>query len=134
MRPVSMLMSNLNIEANTHHAPNALAAAQDTGQSQEIIREGIKVVQTVQANEAAAKSQRVRRKTDEEKRDDNNRRSKNKNFDFYAWDYEGAIIPIIAVIDFIGVIIKEFVVDNPILLFAFKICNMSSVTFIFKSP
>ena len=84
MQPVSMLMSNLNIEANTHHAPNALAAAQDTGQSQEIIREGIKVVQTVQANEAAAKSQRVRRKTDEEKRDDNNRRSKNKNFDFYA--------------------------------------------------
>ena len=84
MQPVSMLMSNLNIEANTHHAPNALAAAQDTGQSQEIVREGIKIVQTVQANEEAAKSQRVRRKTDEEKRDENNRRGKNKNFDFYA--------------------------------------------------
>ena len=86
MQPVSMLMSNLNVEAMTHHAPNALAVAQDTGQSQEIIKEGIKVVQTVQASEQAAKSQRVRRKTDEEKRDENNNQGKNKkkNFDFYA--------------------------------------------------
>ena len=66
MQPVSMLMSNLNVEANTHHAPNALAAAQDTGQSQEIIREGIRMVQRVQASDAAAESQRVHRKKGEE--------------------------------------------------------------------
>ena len=29
MQPVSMLMSNLNVEANTHHAPNAMAVAQE---------------------------------------------------------------------------------------------------------
>lgn len=69
MQPVSMLMSNLNVEANTHHAPNALAAAQDTGQSQEIIRDGIRIVQTVQASEAAAESQRVHRKTENDERE-----------------------------------------------------------------
>ena len=71
MQPVSMLMSNLNIEANTHHAPNALAAAQDTGQNQEIVREGIRIVQTVQASEAASEAQRVHRKTENDDREGN---------------------------------------------------------------
>ena len=71
MQPVSMLMSNLNIEANTHHAPNALAAAQDTGQTQEIVREGIRIVQTVQASEAASEAQRVHRKTENDEREGN---------------------------------------------------------------
>ncbi|MBQ9419453.1 MAG: hypothetical protein IJU31_03655 [Synergistaceae bacterium] len=70
MQPVSMLMSNLNVEANTHHAPNALAAAQDTGQSQEIVREGIRVVQTVQASESAKEAQRVHRKNENDERDE----------------------------------------------------------------
>ena len=69
MQPVSMLMSNLNVEANTHHAPNAMAVAQDTGQSQEIIRDGIKVVQTVQASEAASEAQRVHRKNENDQRE-----------------------------------------------------------------
>ena len=73
MQPVSMLMSNLNIEANTHHAPNALAAAQDTGQTQEIVREGIRIVQTVQASESAKEAQRVHRKTENDEREGNNR-------------------------------------------------------------
>ena len=77
MQPVSMLMSNLNVEANSHHAPNALAAAQDTGQSQEIIRDGIRIVQTVQASEAASESQRVHRKNEnDEQREQNGRHSR----------------------------------------------------------
>ncbi len=79
MQPVSMLMSNLNIEANTHHAPNALAAAQDTGQNQEIVREGIRIVQTVQASEAASESQRVHRKNDNDDREGNNRNRKRRD-------------------------------------------------------
>ncbi len=62
MQPVSMLMSNLNLESAAKISPNALAAAQDTGQSQEIIRDGIRAVQTVQASDAAAQAQRVHRK------------------------------------------------------------------------
>ena len=55
-------MSNLNVDSTARHTPNALAAAQDTGQRQEIIQEGIRVVQTVQASQAAAEAQRVHRK------------------------------------------------------------------------
>ncbi len=69
MNPVSMIMSNINVEAMTHHAPNALAAAQDTGQSQEIVREGIRVTQRVQASDAAAEMQRVHRKTENDERE-----------------------------------------------------------------
>ena len=81
MQPVSMLMSNLNVEANTHHAPNALAAAQDTGQSQEIIRDGIKVVQTVQASVAASEAQRVHRKNENDQRDERENKGKKNSGD-----------------------------------------------------
>ena len=82
MQPVSMLMSNLNVEANTHHAPNALAAAQDTGQSQEIIRDGIRIVQTVQASEAASEAQRVHRKNENDERGEGeNSRKKRDTFE-----------------------------------------------------
>lgn len=87
MQPVSMLMSHFNVENTIHHTPNALAAAQDTGQGQELVREGIKAVQTVQASEAAAKSQRVKRKNDNDEnnnRDNNGKDGKKKNFDFYG--------------------------------------------------
>ena len=62
IQPVSMLMSNLNLESTARISPNALAAAQETGPSQEIIRDGIRAVQTVQASEAAFEAQRVHRK------------------------------------------------------------------------
>ncbi len=71
-----MIMSNMNVEAMTHHAPNALAAAQETGQSQEIVREGIRVTQTVQASEAAAEMQRVHRKTENDEREGQGRGGK----------------------------------------------------------
>ena len=77
IQPVSMLMSNLNVESVARQSPSALAAAQDTGQSQEIVREGIRAVQTVQASEAAAEAQRVHRKkdTDEQQGQGNSRDS-----------------------------------------------------------
>ena len=62
LQPVSMQMSNLNVSSTANHAPNALAAVQDTGQRQEIVQEGIRVVQRVQASEAASEAQRVHRK------------------------------------------------------------------------
>lgn len=70
-----MLMSNLNVEANTHHAPNAMAVAQDTGQSQEIIRDGIRVVQTVQASQAASEAQKVHRKNENDREKDGRHQS-----------------------------------------------------------
>ena len=81
LQPVSMLMSNLNVEANSHHAPNALAAAQDTGQSQEIIRDGIRIVQTVQASQAAAEAQRVHRKNGNDEQDERGNQKKRDTFE-----------------------------------------------------
>ena len=81
MQPVSMLMSNLNVEANTHHAPNAMAAAQDTGQSQEIIRDGIRIVQTVQASEAASEAQRVHRKNENDDQEGSKKQKSGDSFE-----------------------------------------------------
>ena len=76
LQPVSMLMSNLNLDSAAKISPNALSAAQDTGQSQEIIREGIRAVQSVQASDAAAQAQRVHRKTSGEDQDGHGRHSR----------------------------------------------------------
>ena len=81
MQPVTLLMSNLNVEAMTHHAPNALAAAQDTGQSQEIIRDGIKLVQTVQASEAMNNAQRVHRKNENDEQQQNQQGQRRDSFE-----------------------------------------------------
>ena len=78
LQPVSMLMSNLNLESAAKVSPNAFAAAQDTGQSQEIVREGIRMVQTVQASDAAAEAQRVHRKNSDEQ-DEQGRGGKNRD-------------------------------------------------------
>lgn len=83
MQPVSLLMSNLNVasETSVKYAPNAGAAAQDTGQSQEIVREGIRRVQTVQASEAMSKSQRVHRKNENDERDEHEGRGSRDSFE-----------------------------------------------------
>ena len=79
MQPVNLLMSHINLESNVYHAPNALAAAQDTAQSQENVKEGIKAVQKVQASEAAAKSQKIKRRKDD---NDKQEKQEKKGFDF----------------------------------------------------
>ena len=84
MQPVSLLMSNLNVtsETSVKYAPNAGAAAQDTGQSQEIVREGIRRVQTVQASEAMSKSQRVHRKNENDDQDEHEGRGRDSRDSF----------------------------------------------------
>ncbi len=69
MEPISLLMSHFNVENNTQITPHALAAAQDTVQGQELVKDSIRITQTVQANEAAAEAQNVHRKTQEEERE-----------------------------------------------------------------
>ena len=66
MSNVNIAMSNYNVENAARQSPNALAAAQSNLQSQEIIKEGIRTVQTVQAAEKMAELQRVHRKKDGE--------------------------------------------------------------------
>ena len=75
MEPISLLMSHFNVEHNAQHTPHALAAAQDTVQGQELVKDSIRVTQTVQANEAAAEAQNSHRKTQEEEREERRRNS-----------------------------------------------------------
>lgn len=111
MEPISLLMSHFNVENNTQNTPHALAAAQDTVQGQELVKDSIRITQTVQASEAAAEAQNVHRKTEDEEREERRQNSQdafersgddkenknknstapevkvraaNKNFDFYA--------------------------------------------------
>ena len=96
MQPVSMLMSNLNLESAAKISPNALAAAQDTGQSQEIIRDGIRAVQTVQASDAAAQAQRVHRKGAGDEQEGQGRQGRDSRDSFEhteAKHEEQAVIP-----------------------------------------
>ena len=79
MQPVTLLMSNLNLEASAKYAPNALAAAQETGQSQEIIRDGIRAVQTVQASEAMNNAQRVHRRNENNEQQQNSQQGQKRD-------------------------------------------------------
>ncbi len=81
IQPVSMSMSNLNLDSAAKVSPNAFAAAQETGQSQEIVREGIRMVQTVQASEAAAQTQRVHRKNSDEQEEQGGRGKNRDSFE-----------------------------------------------------
>lgn len=73
LQPISMNMSNLNVDT-ARHTPNAYAVAQDTGQRQEILQENIRIMQTVQASQEAAEAQRVHRKEEDNERGDKGRR------------------------------------------------------------
>ena len=81
MQPVSLLMSNINVasETSVKYAPNAGAAAQETGQSQEIVQEGIRRVQTVQASEAMSRSQRVHRKNENDEQEGREREGRGRD-------------------------------------------------------
>lgn len=90
LQPVSMLMSNLNVESAARYSPNAISAAQDTGQRQEIVQEGIRMVQTVQASEAAAEAQRVHRKDGNDEQEGRGRRDARDSFEHTKAKHEEA--------------------------------------------
>ena len=69
MQPINLLMSHFNVQNTANLTPSALAAAQDTAQGQEIVRDSLQRVQTVQANEAAAEVQKVHRRSEDEERE-----------------------------------------------------------------
>ena len=88
LQPVSMQMSNLNVGNTVQHSPNAYSAVQDTGQRQEIVQEGIRVVQTVQASEAAAEAQRVHRKDADTEQEGRGRRNAQDSFEHTEGKHE----------------------------------------------
>ena len=50
VQPISLLMSQFNVENSAQLTRSALAAAQETGQGQEVVRDSLRRTQMVQAN------------------------------------------------------------------------------------
>ena len=86
VQPISLLMSHFNVENTARLTPAALAASQDTVQSQELVKDSIRVTETVQASDAAAEDQKVHRRTEDEEREDHRRNS--QSFDSFEKDEE----------------------------------------------
>ena len=78
VQPISLLMAHFNVEHSAQISKDAMAAAQQTGQGQEVVQESVKRTQTVQAGLAAAEAQKVHRKNEDEERE--RRREEQRSF------------------------------------------------------
>ncbi|MDR1979941.1 MAG: hypothetical protein LBQ42_14515, partial [Synergistaceae bacterium] len=67
LQPVNLQLAHFNIEHSAQISKDAIAAAQQTGQGQEVAQESVKRTQMVQAGIAAAEPQKVKRKEEEER-------------------------------------------------------------------
>ncbi|MDR1376795.1 MAG: hypothetical protein LBJ22_04730 [Synergistaceae bacterium] len=67
LEPVNLQLAHFNIEHSAQISKESIAAAQQTAQGQEVVQESVKRVQMVQANLAAEKTQKVKRKEEDER-------------------------------------------------------------------
>ena len=66
VQPVNLQLAHFNVEHSAQISKEAIAAAQQTGQGQEVVQESVRRTQRVEAGLAAAEPQKVKRKGDEE--------------------------------------------------------------------
>jgi hypothetical protein len=66
LQPVNLQLAHFNVEHSAQISRDAIAAAQQTAQGQEVVQESVKRVQMVQAGLAAAEAQKVKRREDDE--------------------------------------------------------------------
>lgn len=69
VQPISLLMAHFNVEHSAQMSRDALAAAQQTGQGQEVVQESVRRTQRVQAGMAAAEVRKVQRRDEDEERE-----------------------------------------------------------------
>ena len=69
VQPISLLMAHFNVEHSAQISKDAIAAAQQTGQGQQVVQESVRRTQTVQANQASAEMQKVHRRNEDEERE-----------------------------------------------------------------
>ena len=83
VQPISLLMAHFNVEHNAQMSRDAIAAAQQTAQGQEVVQESVRRTQRVQASLAAAEVRKVRRRDEDEegeRRRDQEREEKGNSF------------------------------------------------------
>jgi hypothetical protein len=67
LQPVNLQLAHFNVEHSAQISKDAIAAAQQTAQGQEVVQESVKRTQVVQASLAAAEPQKVKRKEEDER-------------------------------------------------------------------
>jgi uncharacterized protein YfiM (DUF2279 family) len=67
LQPVNLQLAPFNVEHSAQLSRDAIAAAQQTGQGQEVVQESVKRAQVVQAGIASAETQKVKRKEEDER-------------------------------------------------------------------
>ena len=65
VQPISLLMAHFNVEHSAQISRDAIAAAQQTAQGQEVVQESVRRTQRVQASLAAAEVRKVRRRDED---------------------------------------------------------------------
>ena len=69
VQPISLVMAHFNVEHSAQISKDAIAAAQQTGQGQEVAQESVRRTQTVQASMASAEAQKVHRRSEDDERE-----------------------------------------------------------------
>jgi hypothetical protein len=67
LQPVNLQLAHFNVEHSAQISRDAIAAAQQTAQGQEVVQEGLQRAQKVQAGLAAAETQKVKRREEDER-------------------------------------------------------------------
>lgn len=67
LQPVNLQLAHFNVEHSAQISKDAIAAAQQTGQGQQVVQESVARAQKVQASLQAAEPQKVKRREDEER-------------------------------------------------------------------
>lgn len=77
LQPVNLQLAHFNVEHSAQISKDAIAAAQQTAQGQEVVQESVQRAQKVEANLAAAEAQKIKRRgeDEQERRREEQRRS-----------------------------------------------------------
>ena len=68
LQPVNLQLSHFNVEHSAQISKDAIAAAQQTAQGQEVVKESVKRAQIVEASIASAEPQKVKRRDEDERK------------------------------------------------------------------
>jgi len=88
IHPIEIQLAHFKVDQIAQTTKSAIAAAQQTGQGKEIVEEGVKRAQMVQAGDAVAETGKVKRREEEEARE--RRREKQGQGKFFSTSSDDA--------------------------------------------
>ena len=88
LQPVNLQLAHFNVEHSAQISRDAIAAAQQTGQGQEVVKESLQRTQMVQASVAVAEPRKVQRREEDER--ERRREEQQQSFSSRSDSYEEA--------------------------------------------